>query len=784
MNLPPFEFDEYNSEELLLEKGSDLIDRVRKIIDDKERKKGSFKIVIRGPIGSGKTLLFSEIQKLLITTKKPQTVNISSGAKKPLRGGELPNLSKAYLYDAAHDVDPSDFNEKMQDESKRHPCLIIFGREDFLRASGLKADIWLSLNPLDMNGTNGKLWIAHLIHKHQLNDIQQEKFKQLLATLRKNTMFQWLRWYELAARLITLNKEESYSETKSPLEIFYYALSNLEKDRIKSIENRILNQGFALDPHDKNRSLSEESVTGAQYVLNNPTLFKKLTDAQSPFATIKFLGDHLKHKSKIFGPLNETQPEYLLIKEMVTFLEKDLLSKCHEEEYTHGVYVQGLIGEILQCIPNLISEDQQRKIEDFKKSLKTYIDDDKVKYLNGTALWDFSDAVTAVGHVSFDVCFEKNRINPKLYFKEYSNEAMVIGDENHEMYKNVLMSNKPLKPYMTSSVTISAVFVARYLVTVAEYKEFYKECQQDKKSALTYYIEGKGWYEKKEKALNDIEADFQLTKDRCLSAEALISGESPSAVKGYEDRILARALLRETAEPIWSDSGSSGEHYKQPKVPVVDVTWWDAMAYCRWWTKKKMKLAGFNEDYHASLLKDCQWEAIRRISYPISSKSENQVVSQGSFGAHVDKKTYQDGRLQHHLLPVHVGLFPPEEKTGPYDMPGNVWEWTRTPSLARIKRKNLFAQITGKIRSTFNKNLVKSEEETVWDEPPSEQEHNSDRNINLPANQLDLRMRMLRGSSFMGHRNYAWMPSLRTCDPPYYSFQDVGFRIAVYKKVN
>ena len=781
MTLPPFEFDEYNSEEILLKKGNNLIVRVQELIFDKDRKKDNIKIVIRGPIGSGKTLLVSEIETWLKTPKQPPIVGISTRGKKTTLVGVSPNLSKASLYDAAHDVDPSDFNGKMQVESTRHPCLIIFGREDFLRASGLKADHWLSLNPLDMNGTNGNMWIAHLIHKHQLNAIQQEKFKGLLATLRKNTMFQWLRWYELAAQLITLNNDDSYSEAKSPLEIFYYALSQLENERIKNIEKRLLAQGFALNDHDTTRSLSEESVTGAKYVLNNPTLFKKLTDAKSPFETIKFLGDHLEHKSKTVPHLTETESEYMLIDEMVIFLQKDLLSRCHEDEYTHGVYVQGLIGKILQNIENLTSKDQKTKIDFFKNSLKDFIDCDKVKNLNGTALWDFSDAVTAVGHVDFIECFKNNRINKDQYFKEYTDVDTVIGNKD---YKNVLMPNKPLKPYMPSSVTISKVFVARYLVTVEQYREFYRECQKDKTSALTFYIEGKDWYEKKEKALNEIKSDFKVTKNRCLSAEALVSGESPSAVKNFEDRILNRALLKPTAEPIWSGSGSSGEHYKQPNVPVVDVTWWDAMAYCRWWTKKKMKLAGFADDHHASLLEDYQWEAIRRLSYPTSSENENKVAYKGSFGAHVDKKTDQDGRLQHHLLPVHVGLFPPEEKTGPYDMPGNVWEWTRTPSLARIRKKDLFAKVMRTIRSLFNKNLDEFEDETYWHEPSSEQDHNSNRNIKLPTKQLDLRMRMLRGSSFMGHSNYAWMPSLRTCDPPYYSFQDVGFRIAVYKKVN
>jgi len=116
-----------------------------------------------------------------------------------------------------------------------------------------------------------------------------------------------------------------------------------------------------------------------------------------------------------------------------------------------------------------------------------------------------------------------------------------------------------------------------------------------------------------------------------------------------------RTNEKRTQPDYWNDKKWNGD-----AQPVVGITWYEAMAYCRWLS------AQTGDDYR--LPSEAEWEKAARgtdgRSYPWGNQSPDET--RANFNQAVGRTT-------------PVGRYPAGASPyGVLDMAGNVWEWTRS----------------------------------------------------------------------------------------------------------
>ncbi|CAL8304207.1 unnamed protein product [Gadus morhua 'NCC'] len=116
---------------------------------------------------------------------------------------------------------------------------------------------------------------------------------------------------------------------------------------------------------------------------------------------------------------------------------------------------------------------------------------------------------------------------------------------------------------------------------------------------------------------------------------------------------------------FWRQPAGPGSGIKERlDFPVVQVSWNDALTFCRW------------RDGRLPTEEEWEWAArggLQGRTYPWGNKFQSNKTNlwQGKFP---DRDTAEDG--YHGVSPVKA--FPPQNNYGLYDMMGNTWEWTST----------------------------------------------------------------------------------------------------------
>ncbi|MCW5765235.1 MAG: formylglycine-generating enzyme family protein [Phycisphaeraceae bacterium] len=198
-----------------------------------------------------------------------------------------------------------------------------------------------------------------------------------------------------------------------------------------------------------------------------------------------------------------------------------------------------------------------------------------------------------------------------------------------------------------------------------------------------------------------------------------------------------------TAGANWRHPGGPGTTIEgRDQEPVVQVSWDDAVAYCRWAGKR--------------LPTEAEWEFAarggldRKVNVwgdePVSPERAN--TWQGRFP---DANTRQDG----YAGAAPVGRFPPNGY-GLYDMAGNVWEWC-----ADAYRDDAYARRVGAAGPGV---LIVN--------PAGPESSRDPRNPDAPVS------RVHRGGSYLCNDSYcaSYRPSARMAAPPDNTMQHLGFR--------
>jgi formylglycine-generating enzyme required for sulfatase activity len=202
---------------------------------------------------------------------------------------------------------------------------------------------------------------------------------------------------------------------------------------------------------------------------------------------------------------------------------------------------------------------------------------------------------------------------------------------------------------------LPAFYITRYPVTNAQYRPFVAGGGYDKPRYWTE--EGWGW----------------RTGERKPDLSAI---DDEDARKQWADWLAGRPVEKRD-RPFWWDHSRWG----LPNRPVVGVTWYEALAYCRWLTERLQVSGDRFQVWRNARLETLNLEP-ETLQVRLPSEAEWEKAARGADGRRWPwGNEGAEGRANTEEAGVEetsaVGCFPAGASPwGALDMAGNVWEWT------------------------------------------------------------------------------------------------------------
>ena len=572
-------------------------------------------------------------------------------------------------------------------------------------------------------------------------------------------------YFERLAELCARAEERANVRSMSPLEILDRSLTaRIGATAYEQLVRRALSEGSAdigftipglIDESGNFEHDGYRAVVLASLVLNGRLTIQRLLELPNPVAPMRMLLDHAERSPRSSSAL--------------TPLHNELESIVRVEEPTtavpHFIYLQALIADSLQ---KMTRSDAANVV---RTRCVALIEADTLQPREslggqGADVWGVSDALSVIGDPRLLRARAQAYGETSGYFTFVDRRSVEVGSA---FIPRRTDDAKPVLPYSRQPVEVGPLWVANFLVTNELYQEFWSHPLRDRCFSGT----GQQWVENEPGLMAAIEHDFDVSSRRCFWKEVRDQESADAAGIGSAMPILTIArvrALRQERVMLW-DPTQSDDRFSRRGCPVVGITWWEAMAFCRWWELVKLPQAGLSGARHVSLLTDWEWEALRRIFYEGTAQTDAAEHQPDRYRAHLrllDAGPGSNvGSSQSVRRSIHVGLFPVPCGSGPADMVGNVWEWTRSRVYGRIVPANASDGVYGA---------------TAWSDGNAACEHIARTDWrDVEIEDFDLTYRAVRGGSFFSvDRQAAWNPAYRLCDPPYSSHLDLGFRIAVY----